>query len=261
MVIPITPRLALSEAQALQSAEPKTVVDKLPPMEDCIIGIGPECEFKILQCIGQGAFGACYLAKSTSPRFSHLEFVVKCIPRAGLSNYILGLIKSEVKLHEKLSKKHHDNVLDFVTTHVDEENDILFIITEYCDGGDLWDAIVDGRFAGKGEKIKRMFLQILDGVESMHNAGVFHRDLKPENVFLKRNGTPVIGDFGFATSREKTTDFGMGTPEFVRPGKKTFCCVLHLLTSILLQSTILTALPSAILALETFGLSVSSFSS
>jgi tRNA A-37 threonylcarbamoyl transferase component Bud32 len=49
------------------------------------------------------------------------------------------------------------------------------------------------------EKMLRLFMQILDGVEAAHNRGIWHRDLKPENIlFDETDDQIVVSDFGIA---------------------------------------------------------------
>lgn len=45
----------------------------------------------------------------------------------------------------------------------------------------------------------KIFLKVLDGMEAIHNMGVFHRDLKPENILTNSKGEEVVvADFGIA---------------------------------------------------------------
>lgn len=66
--------------------------------------------------------------------------------------------------------------------------------------------------------VKRVFCQILDGVEFCHSYGIFHRDLKPENILCLQGGTKVVlADFGLATGEKNSTDFGCGSTFYMGP--------------------------------------------
>jgi tetratricopeptide (TPR) repeat protein len=69
----------------------------------------------------------------------------------------------------------------------------------------------------------RWIAQLSSGLEAVHEAGVFHRDIKPSNVFLRRDGSPVLLDFGIATrsSEETLSSSGspVGTPAYMDPNQ------------------------------------------
>ncbi|KAJ2032675.1 eukaryotic translation initiation factor 2-alpha kinase [Coemansia sp. S610] len=74
---------------------------------------------------------------------------------------------------------------------------ILYIQMEYCENKTLNDVIKEGL---DEKECWRLFGQILDGLNHIHQRGVIHRDLKPVNTFLDGIGDIKIGDFGLATS-------------------------------------------------------------
>ncbi|KAJ1822428.1 eukaryotic translation initiation factor 2-alpha kinase, partial [Coemansia sp. RSA 2599] len=77
------------------------------------------------------------------------------------------------------------------------KNQILYIQMEYCENKTLSDLIREGIDEKEGWRI---FRQILEGLNHIHQCGVIHRDLKPVNAFLDGAGDVKIGDFGLATS-------------------------------------------------------------
>jgi serum/glucocorticoid-regulated kinase 2 len=78
------------------------------------------------------------------------------------------------------------------------------------------------------KKIKRMtedqakfyFIEILYGLQYLHEQGIIYRDLKPENLFIDADGHIKIGDFGLSKSgidRESLTYSFCGSAEYMPP--------------------------------------------
>lgn len=66
--------------------------------------------------------------------------------------------------------------------------------------------------------IRDVFLQLLDGVEFLHQLGIAHRDIKPENIVCSNDGQQVyICDFGLATSEVTSSEFGCGSTFYIAP--------------------------------------------
>ncbi|KAI0134271.1 hypothetical protein BJ170DRAFT_591251 [Xylariales sp. AK1849] len=102
-----------------------------------------------------------------------------------------------------------DHVLHLIDTW--EDNDNLYIQTDYCEEGSL-----DLFLAGVGMKgrlddfrIWKIMLELSQGLQHIHNAGFVHLDLKPANIFIDFEGSLKIGDFGMAAALpvEKGPDF------------------------------------------------------
>ena len=58
------------------------------------------------------------------------------------------------------------------------------VVTEFLDGGELFDAIVDAGCFSELDAA-RCFHQIVDALAFCHDAGIAHRDVKPENLMIK----------------------------------------------------------------------------
>eukprot|EP00746_Dinoflagellata_sp_MGD_P142917 gnl/MRDRNA2_/MRDRNA2_75815_c0_seq1.p1 gnl/MRDRNA2_/MRDRNA2_75815_c0~~gnl/MRDRNA2_/MRDRNA2_75815_c0_seq1.p1 ORF type:complete len:604 (-),score=95.79 gnl/MRDRNA2_/MRDRNA2_75815_c0_seq1:633-2381(-) len=75
----------------------------------------------------------------------------------------------------------------------------LYLIMEYCSGGELFDHIVASGRVRERDAV-RLFHQILSGVEQIHKMNVVHRDLKPENLLLDDHRNIKIVDFGLSNT-------------------------------------------------------------
>ncbi|XP_024941837.1 serine/threonine-protein kinase unc-51 [Cephus cinctus] len=106
---------------------------------------------------------------------------------------------------QELTELHHENVVALLDCK--ESNHNVFLVMEYCNGGDLADYL--GAKGTLSEDTIRVFLKQLAGaMKALHAKGVVHRDLKPQNILLSHNCgkacpqphqiTLKIADFGFA---------------------------------------------------------------
>lgn len=95
---------------------------------------------------------------------------------------------------EVLSALYHPNIVRLFGTAGDTD---LFI--EFVDGrtlSDLLDLSADGRF--RVSDALRIAIHVGGALEHLHGKGFVHLDLAPSNVILRRDGRPVLIDFGAA---------------------------------------------------------------
>lgn len=64
--------------------------------------------------------------------------------------------------------------------------------------------------------------KIAGALKYAHSKGVIHRDIKPANILFKRDGIPVLADFGLARMRDSKTHLTrtgtrLGTPAYMSP--------------------------------------------
>ncbi len=94
-----------------------------------------------------------------------------------------------------------------ITIHeIGEENDRLFIATEYVDGATLREKIEKGDL-NLLESLK-IAEQVADALVVAHEAGIVHRDIKPENIMIRHDGYAKILDFGLAKPRWMSRSVG-----------------------------------------------------
>lgn len=78
-----------------------------------------------------------------------------------------------------------------------ETNETGYLVMEFVDGQTLNAMVPPGATLDEDE-IHEVFDPLLDGLQAVHDKLFLHRDIKPANIFIRRDGTPVLIDFGAA---------------------------------------------------------------
>ncbi|XP_027413136.1 serine/threonine-protein kinase Nek3 isoform X5 [Bos indicus x Bos taurus] len=146
--------------------------------------------YRVLRVIGEGSFGRALLVQQES---SNRMFAMKEI-RLPKSLSDTRISRKEAVL---LAKMKHPNIVAFKESFEAEGH--LYIVMEYCDGGDLMQKIKHQK--GKlfpEDTILHWFTQMCLGVNHIHKKRVLHRDIKSKNIFLTQDGKVKLGDFGSA---------------------------------------------------------------
>ncbi len=61
---------------------------------------------------------------------------------------------------------------------------MIYVSTEYLSGGTLNDTI-NSKFSHTGEKINKIFKDVLEGLSYMASKNIMHRDIKPDNIMFR----------------------------------------------------------------------------
>ena len=144
-------------------------------------------EYQCIKELGKGSYGTIYLLQNKYT----LEYdVVKIIEKKESTNNL-----NEIYNHALLGK--HENIVEFKKVYQTTHH--IFIIMEYVDGIDLFDAIKAEKNIFSEEKARYYLKHIVSGVQHCHDRGVCHNDLKLENVLVAKTGVKIC-DFGFSAS-------------------------------------------------------------
>ncbi|KAL6032558.1 hypothetical protein STEG23_009580, partial [Scotinomys teguina] len=167
-------------------------------------------KFDLIKIIGEGTFGKVYLAKNKTES-NH------CVIKEINFTKEREASKKEVIL---LAQMKHPNIVTFFSSF--QENSRLFIVMEYCDGGDLMQRIQRQRGVLFSEdQILGWFVQISLGLKHIHDMKILHRDIKSQNIFLSKNGKVAkLGDFGAARALNNSMELAQtcaGTPYYLSP--------------------------------------------
>ncbi|NXU47474.1 NEK1 kinase, partial [Turnix velox] len=163
--------------------------------------------------IGEGAFGKAILVKAKE---NGQQYVIKEINISKMSNKEREESRREVAV---LATMKHPNIVLYRESF--EENGCLYIVMDYCEGGDLFQKIN----AQKGvlfseDQILDWFVQICLALKHIHDRKILHRDIKSQNIFLTKDGTIQLGDFGIARVLNSTAELArtcVGTPYYLSP--------------------------------------------
>ncbi|KAM7065478.1 serine/threonine-protein kinase Nek5 isoform 3-T3 [Acridotheres tristis] len=171
-------------------------------------------KYAIIKQIGEGSFGKIFLAKG---KMDNEPCVIKEINLTKMPVKEKEASEKEVIL---LAKMKHANIVTFYASL--QEKNKLYIVMEYCDGGDLMKRInMQHGVLFDEDQILSWFVQISLGLKHIHDKKILHRDVKAQNVFLSNNGKVAkLGDFGIARQLNSTTEFAhtcVGTPYYLSP--------------------------------------------
>ncbi|XP_036617841.1 serine/threonine-protein kinase Nek11 [Trichosurus vulpecula] len=173
--------------------------------------------YVLQQKLGSGSFGTVYLVSDKKAKQGEELKVLKEISVGDLKPNETVQANLEAQL---LSKLDHPAIVKFHASFVERDN--FCIITEYCEGRDLDCKIQEYKEAGNTfpeNQIMEWFIQLLLGVDYMHERRILHRDLKAKNIFLKNN-LLKIGDFGVSRLLMGSCDLATtftGTPYYMSP--------------------------------------------
>jgi NIMA (never in mitosis gene a)-related kinase 2 len=180
-------------------------------------------QYEELGIIGKGSFG---LIRKVRRKKDGKILVRKEISYKQMSTAQKKQLVTEVNLLRELK---HPNIVRYYERIVDKENCIIYIIMEYCEGGDLGHVIRRCKKEGKvvcEEIVWNVLAQVLAALVACHSGQltksgvVLHRDIKPENVFLDAFQNVKLGDFGLSRVLNQTVDFAstyVGTPFYMSP--------------------------------------------
>ena len=168
-------------------------------------------DYEILSVIGEGTFGVVKLSKVKE---TGEKVAIKILEKKKIINKDdEERVTREIDM---LKRVHHINVIKIFKIEEDEEN--LYLIMEFCEKGELFNHIVEETKLGEIEAAY-FYYQLINGLECIHHNGIVHRDLKPENLLLTEGYILKIIDFGLGNyfEKEKLLTTPCGSPCYASP--------------------------------------------
>eukprot|EP00931_Biecheleriopsis_adriatica_P115416 TRINITY_DN91205_c0_g1_i1.p1 TRINITY_DN91205_c0_g1~~TRINITY_DN91205_c0_g1_i1.p1 ORF type:complete len:805 (-),score=165.01 TRINITY_DN91205_c0_g1_i1:46-2460(-) len=184
-------------------------------IESDSFGVRFQDRFEMLDNLGEGAFGVVCKAEDKSTKAIR---AVKKIEKAHCDH--MDDLKKEVDLSLTMD---HPNIVRLFGMYDDTTH--IYLVMELCEGGELFDRIVEVSGAGLKESTVQIAMQqMLRALAYCHSRDIVHRDLKPENFILQTkeplDKAPLkLIDFGLAKPCPdgETLKSAVGTVLYVAP--------------------------------------------
>lgn len=155
-------------------------------------------KYEYLKDLGEGGFGKVFLARE---KVSKRLVAIKQLKDTDKQ-------KQEDIIHEIeiVSKFENPNIVAYY--HHFWQDELLFLVMEYCAGGSLRNKI-------KAEDVSATDIfnwtqTLAECLRIVHKKSIIHHDIKPDNILFSENGTIKISDFGIANT-------GAGTRAYMSP--------------------------------------------
>ena len=172
--------------------------------------------------LGTGTYSSVLLGKCISEKkakeIKRIDKLVaiKKINIANLSINGAKMLTTEIEIMKEIINYSHPNIIKCYD--VIDDIDVIYIVMEYCDGGDFSSLLIKKPI--KYEYIKYFFQQIIKAMVFLHDNKIIHRDIKPKNILiLNKEKILKLADFGFAKHLDtfKRTLTVCGSPLYMAP--------------------------------------------
>lgn len=164
--------------------------------------------YRVIKEIGKGGMARIYLAYDEK---IEREVALKVLLRKLIEDE--EVTKRFVREAKTAARLEHTNIVPIYD--VGQAEDYYYFAMEYL-GGNLKEKAPEPLAALK------IIRQVAGALIYAHNEGFIHRDIKPENILFRKDGTPVLVDFGIVRSVDSATKLtktgvAIGTPFYMSP--------------------------------------------
>ncbi|XP_074022318.1 maternal embryonic leucine zipper kinase [Numenius arquata] len=167
--------------------------------------------YELHETIGTGGFAKVKLARHL---LTGEKVAIKIMDKLALGDD-LPRVKTEIDAMKNLSHQHICQLY-----HVIETSTKVFVVLEYCPGGELFDYIISKDRLSE-EEARVFFRQIVSAIAYVHSQGYAHRDLKPENLLIDKEHNLKLIDFGLCAKPKGGLDNRLstfcGSPAYAAP--------------------------------------------
>ncbi|KAL4445510.1 hypothetical protein ABPG74_004584 [Tetrahymena malaccensis] len=146
-------------------------------------------DFQVIQLIDTGAFGVVMKAYESQNSLKILAIKLIIVTDA-------DILKDNIQEYQKSLLIKHPCVIRNYQQLYDDENEFYFIISEFCQKGNLFNYFKQNSLTH--EEILKICNQIIEGVIALHDKNIIHSDLKPQNILISSDNQIKICDLGMS---------------------------------------------------------------
>jgi len=184
-------------------------------------------EFRIKRVLGAGGFGITYLASETAlardvtiKEYFPLDYAARgasgdVVPRSSdsVNDYQWGLERF-MEEAQTLARFTHPNIVRVYRCF--RARDTGYMVLHFEEGGSFKAWLRQLQRAPRQGELDRIVAPLLDALDVVHAGNYLHRDIAPDNVIIRKDGEPVLIDFGSA--RGEIATHSKTVSALVKPG-------------------------------------------
>jgi len=166
-------------------------------------------DYRIERVLGAGGFGITYLAQELSlardvtiKEYFPGDFAARkgsheAVPRSKdcAGDYQWGLDRF-ISEAQTLARFDHRNIVRVFRYF--RANNTGYMVLQFEEGQSLKSWLQKLGRAPRQHELDKILAPILDALEVIHAESFLHRDIAPDNIIIRRDGSPVLIDFGSA---------------------------------------------------------------
>ena len=184
-------------------------------------------DYRIDRVLGAGGFGITYLADEialaravTIKEYFPADFAaradgVEAAPRSQdcAGDYRWGLDRF-IEEAQTLARFNHPNIVRVYRYF--RANNTGYMVLHFEEGQSLKSWLKGLGRAPRQKELDAIIAPLLDALELIHKSDFLHRDIAPDNIIVRKNGEPVLIDFGSA--RGEIASHSKTVSALVKPG-------------------------------------------
>ncbi|OUL34394.1 serine/threonine protein kinase, partial [Nostoc sp. T09] len=164
--------------------------------------------YRPIKSLGAGGFGKTYLAEDIDKLNEHcvIKQLAPHIQGTAALNKATELFEQEARRLQQLGE--HPQIPTLLAYF--EQDSRLYLVQQFINGQNLLAELKQQGFFNEQE-VRKLLLDLLNILQTVHQHKVIHRDIKPENIIRRGDGKLVLIDFGASKQLTMTVMTQPGT--------------------------------------------------